>query len=142
MSVSCRKAAGLVLGLALMAMVMAAPPAGAQSCAGAGTQADLNECTARALQQASAALEERVATILARLDDAPRTAELLLAAQGRWEAYRDAECDFATVGVAGGSIYPTVLAECRTDLTEAREAALAAYLECQEGDLSCPVPPR
>ena len=73
MSVSCRKAAGLVLGLALMAMVMAAPPAGAQSCAGAGTQADLNECTARALQQASAALEERVATILARLDDAPRT---------------------------------------------------------------------
>lgn len=142
MSVSCRRGVRLVFGLALLALVAAPPPAGAQSCADAATQADLNECTGRALQRANAALDERLATILARLDDAPQTAELLRTAQERWAAYRDAECDFATVAVAGGSIYPTVRAECLTDLTEARDAALAAYLACQEGDLSCPVPPR
>lgn len=34
-----------------------------------------------------------------------------------------------------------LLAGCLAELTEARAAQLDAYLACEEGDLSCPVPP-
>jgi hypothetical protein len=35
-----------------------------------------------------------------------------------------------------------VLAECQTTMTKAREQRLRAYLDCREGDLACPLPPK
>lgn len=43
-------------------------------------------------------------------------------------------------GVQGGSIPPMIASMCQTDLTKARTEPLHRYLDCKEGDMSCPVP--
>ena len=48
------------------------------------------------------------------------------------------KCAFATASAAGGSDHPLLRANCRTG---ARLAQLHGYQDCQEGDLSSPVPP-
>jgi uncharacterized protein YecT (DUF1311 family) len=71
--------------------------------------------------------------------DAEKT-KLFVAAERAWVPFRDAACNFAASGVSGGTIYPTIYAECLERLTKARIANFKAYLACEEGDLSCPVP--
>ena len=72
-------------------------------------------------------------------DDASGKARLV-AAQKAWIAFRDAECQFQSSGVDGGSAAPMVALGCQATLTSNRTEQLKAYLNCQEGDLSCPVP--
>jgi uncharacterized protein YecT (DUF1311 family) len=55
-------------------------------------------------------------------------------------AFRDAECKFSASGAQGGSIQPMIASICQTDVTKARTEALRHYLDCKEGDMSCPVP--
>lgn len=64
----------------------------------------------------------------------------LIKAQRAWIAFRDAECRFAASGVEGGSAYSDVYQSCQEDITKARIATFNEYLNCQEGDLGCPVP--
>ena len=79
--------------------------------------------------------------IIGRLAGDPEARQRLVAAQRAWIAFRDAECAFATASSADGSIYPTCCTRPACDgLTGARLAQLHAYLNCQEGDLACPVP--
>lgn len=99
-------------------------------------QADLNACAGKGLRQADAALNETYGRLMQRLKPAPALRD----AQRAWIRFRDGECDFATIGVEGGSIRPMVVAQCRQRLTEQRLARLRRYLSCQEGDLACPVP--
>ncbi len=137
-----RRAGPLIaLSLPLVLSGVLAPAVAAQDCPGDGTQLALNECAAKALAAADAALEERVAAIHARLADQPERADKLRAAQAAWTAYREAECGFAASGVEGGSIYPLVAAECQAALARTRTEALDRYLHCEEGDTTCPVPP-
>ena len=77
----------------------------------------------------------------ARLKDDADTRKRLVQAQRDWIRFRDAECDFQTAGAAGGSVMPMLVAQCRDDLTQARVKAFEGYLNCEEGDLGCPVPP-
>lgn len=79
------------------------------------------------------AVEERLS------DDHPAKSRLVHA-QHAWIAFRDAECTFQSSGEDGGSVAPTIVALCQTALTEDRTTQLKAYLNCEEGDLSCPVP--
>jgi uncharacterized protein YecT (DUF1311 family) len=76
-----------------------------------------------------------------RLKDDADTTKLLVAAQRAWVTFRDAECKFSTSGVSGGSAYPMVNAECANGLTRKRIDDFKTYLKCEEGDLSCPLPP-
>lgn len=116
-----------------------APHAEAEDCSGATDQAALNQCADTAYRAADAALNERYRQIVARLEDNPDAHKLLVAAQRAWIDFRDRECAFAASGVAGGSIYPMIVSDCLTTLTEARSAQLANYLDCEEGDLGCPI---
>lgn len=75
-----------------------------------------------------------------RLADDHDAKSRLVHAQRAWIAFRDAECVFQSGGEDGGSIAPTIVAVCDTALTTARTQQLKAYLNCEEGDLSCPVP--
>lgn len=128
--------------LAMIALVALLPvPGAAQSCDPDGDQASLNQCAGEAFQTADDALNAVYSEVAARLSEASDAREALVRAQRAWIALRDAECEFAASAVAGGSIYPMIVTGCRTRLTEARTAELAAYLDCEEGDLSCPVPP-
>ncbi|GAA4121844.1 lysozyme inhibitor LprI family protein [Aminobacter aganoensis] len=106
------------------------------------TQAGMNVCAASDYAASDAKLNAAYGDVMKRLSDNADARKLLLDSQRGWIAFRDAECKFASSGVEGGSIYPMIHAGCLQGLTDARVAQLGAYLKCEEGDLSCPVPGR
>lgn len=129
------------ISLALVALVsVGLTEARAAGCGADATQSDLNVCADQALRKADATLNGAYRQIMDRLKDDTRTKELLVTAQKAWVAFRDSECVFATSSAAQVSIYPMLVATCHEDLTKKRTEALKAYLNCEEGDMSCPVP--
>ena len=111
----------------------------ADDCANASTQGAMNECAAKQYKQADSQLNALYKQINSRLQDNPDSKKRLVSAQRAWVAFRDAECSFAASGVEGGSVYPMIYSGCLAELTEKRVAAFKTYLDCQEGDLCCPV---
>jgi uncharacterized protein YecT (DUF1311 family) len=134
----------VVLMPAFLAPTFLAPAsvARADDCANAMDQATMNECANKAYQKSDAQLNALYKQIRQRLKGDGDATKLFVAAQRAWVAFRDAACKFSTSGVSGGSIYPTVYAGCLDRLTKARVDDFKTYLACQEGDLSCPVPPQ
>ncbi|WP_342237491.1 lysozyme inhibitor LprI family protein [Inquilinus sp. OTU3971] len=132
--------AGLV---ALLAVAAVAGPtrARADDCDNAQAgQADLNECYGKAFKVSDAELNRLYKEITGRLKDDPDTTRLLVATQRTWVSFRDAECDFQTSAVAGGTAAPMIHAMCLDGQTKSRIEDFKAYLNCEEGDMSCPVP--
>ncbi len=113
----------------------------ADNCSEAQDQASMNECAAQELKAADTQLNAQYKEIEGLLVD-PDTRKMFVKSQRAWIAFRDAECEFQTSGVSGGSIYPTIYAQCMTALTNARLVNFKLYLTCEEGDMSCPVPPK
>ena len=122
--------------------VAATPVARAAGCGTESTQGGANECAGQEFKAADAALNATYGRIVARLADETDARQLLTKAQRAWVAFRDAECKFSAAGAQGGSIYPMIASACQIDLTKARTESLRRYLDCKEGDLSCPVPAR
>ncbi|WP_281062274.1 lysozyme inhibitor LprI family protein, partial [Mesorhizobium sp. M7A.F.Ca.ET.027.03.2.1] len=91
-------------------------------------------------KRADQALNQTFKQIQKRLADDSDGKARLVKAQRAWIAFRNAECTFQSSGDDGGSAAPMVAAACQAELTKARTRQLRAYLNCQEGDLSCPVP--
>ncbi len=118
--------------------------AGAQAqvlkCDQASTQTDMNLCADQAYRKSDADLNAAYKEVTERLKDSQAALTQLQAAQKAWLFFRDAECAFSSAGVTGGSAYPMVLSQCLDKLTQARTKELRAYLACEEGDTSCPVP--
>lgn len=67
--------------------------------------------------------------------------DLLKKAQQAWIGLRDADCAFIGSGTEGGSVQPMIVNQCLAEKTAEREAFLATLMQCEEGDLSCPLPP-
>lgn len=133
--------AGLAALLAVAAASAGPARAQADGCDNAQAgQADLNECYGKAFKASDAELNTLYKEIEARLKDDPDRARLLVAAQRAWIAFRDAECSFQDSAVAGGSAAPMIHAMCLDSRTRARIEDFKTYLNCEEGDLSCPVP--
>lgn len=134
----------LLTGLAtlMLAAPLLAGVARADDCANAQDQATMNACAGKDFDKADKALNDAYKQINARLKDDAATKKLLVDAQKSWVAFRDSECTFQSSASAAGSIYPMLVAGCRTGLTNDRVKQLKAYLDCQEGDMSCPVPAR
>ena len=128
-----------ILFLALAPLLLA-PLAQADECDSATTRSDMNQCAGRQFQAADKQLNNLYQQINLRLNDQPQAKKLLVSAQRAWVAFRDAECEFSSSGVEGGSVHPLVYSNCTTALTKARVENFKTYLKCQEGDLSCPVP--
>jgi uncharacterized protein YecT (DUF1311 family) len=100
----------------------------------------MDECAAGSLRKADAALNSAYRQIMSRLRNDGNANRQMTAAQRAWIGFRDAECAFAASKVAGGSAYGMTVASCKAELTAERVKRLQSYLECEEGDLSCPVP--
>ena len=113
----------------------------AADCNAPQTQTDMNQCAAQAWRRADAELNAHYRQITNRLKDNAAAIKQLTVAQRAWLVFRDAECAFATSASDGGSIRPALQASCEEQLTRKRTAEFKIYLSCQEGDLSCPVPP-
>lgn len=76
-----------------------------------------------------------------RLKDDADTTKQLVTAQRAWVAFRDAECNFSSSGASTGSVYPMIVSICLDGMTQKRIEDFRGYLECEKGDMSCPVPP-
>lgn len=124
-----------------LALAMPAFASAKDTCADAADQATLNQCAGESFEKSDKTLNDLYKQIEARLKDDADTRKRLVQAQRDWIRFRDAECDFQTAGAAGGSVMPMLVAQCRDDLTQARVKAFEGYLNCEEGDLGCPVPP-
>jgi uncharacterized protein YecT (DUF1311 family) len=125
----------------LMAAVTLLASAGAlaDECDNADTQLALNMCTAQQFDAADKKLNQTWQVALKRA--APEQRELMKKAQQSWIKLRDADCAFVASGTEGGSVQPMIHNQCLADKTIEREAWLSSLLQCEEGDLSCPLPP-
>lgn len=131
-----------VIALSVGLVIWGLAPAQADECMDkAVAQADMDRCAADALKASDAELNRVYREIERRLGDDAAARKPLIAAQRAWLGFRDAECAFAASGVEGGSIYPMIHDQCLDELTRARTDRLRTYLDCEEGDLDCPVPP-
>ncbi|MGH7003576.1 MAG: lysozyme inhibitor LprI family protein, partial [Alphaproteobacteria bacterium] len=103
-------------------------------------QPALNACADAAFKKSDKKLNELYQQIETRLNDDADTKKLLVQAQRDWVKFRDAECNFQTAEAAGGSMMAMLAAQCTDGLTQSRIKNFEAYLKCEEGDMSCPVP--
>ena len=103
-------------------------------------QAGLNACADAAFKKSDKKLNELYKQIEARLKDDADTKKLLIQAQRDWIKFRDAECGFQTAGADGGSMMPMLVAQCMDGLAQSRVKDFEGYLNCEEGDMGCPVP--
>jgi uncharacterized protein YecT (DUF1311 family) len=128
--------------LIVLAMLFFASAAMAQSgaCSNAQDQMTLNECAGQSFRKSDNELNTLYKQIQQRLKGDADTTKLLVAAQRAWLSFRDAECAFVSSSVSGGSIYPMIHAICADRLTQKRITDFKAYLTCEDGDMSCPVP--
>ena len=125
----------LIAGAALLLSTSAL----ADECANASTQGELNTCTAQQYQAADKTLNQTYQAVMKRAAAPQR--DLLKKAQQAWIALRDADCALIGSGTEGGSIQPMIVNQCLAEKTTEREAYLASLMQCEEGDLSCPLPP-
>lgn len=129
----------------LATLILAAPlsvaAARADECANAMDQATMDECAGKDFDAADKKLNDAYKQITDRLKDNAASKKRLVDAQRAWVAFRDSECAFqGGPRETAGSVYPMVVANCQTGLTEKRLKDLQDYLHCEEGDLDCPVP--
>ena len=95
-------------------------------CPGSNTQFELNQCAARARDRADAELNKVYRELM---KDAGTTERAKLrAAQLAWLKFRDAHCDYESVGNKGGTIYPMVVSFCLAGVTTARVKQLQEIL--------------
>ena len=110
----------------------------APRCAGADTQAGMNDCAYEGFVQASAAMSRQLRLIETTLASAQRTQWQQV--QKSWLAYRTETCQFEASAVGNGSARPMVQWQCDDRMTRQRTAELFRLTNCPEGDLACPVP--
>lgn len=128
-----------VFGLAIGLLLLAGGQASAQDCdRNDESQSGMNICADADYRAADAKLNRAYGEVLKFLGDGAEGKDLLKKSQRAWIAFRDAECTFRTADSAGGSIHPMLYSGCLQELTESRTTQLKAYLDCEEGDLSCP----
>ncbi|QBC03247.1 lysozyme inhibitor LprI family protein [Enterobacter cloacae] len=125
----------LIAGAALLLSASAL----ADECSKATTQLELNTCSAQQYQAADNKLNQTYQAAIKRAAAPQR--ELLKKAQQAWITLRDADCAFMGSGTEGGSVQPMIINQCLAEKTVEREAFLASLMQCEEGDLSCPLPP-
>jgi uncharacterized protein YecT (DUF1311 family) len=113
--------------IATAAALLPAPLAAQSTGCDQRSQPEINACELRLFAAADAELNLVYRRLRARMDGKELAA--LVAAQRSWLAYRDRECDFETIGEAGGSIRPMELSICSTTMTRARTAELQRMLQ-------------
>lgn len=95
-------------------------------CPGANNQHELNRCAALARDRADAELNKVYRELIK--DTGATERAKLRAAQLAWLKFRDAHCDYTSIGNKGGSIYPMVVSFCLAGVTNARVKQLQEIL--------------
>jgi uncharacterized protein YecT (DUF1311 family) len=98
----------------------------AARCEAPQTQAEMNTCAALEFHRTDAKLNTVYQQVLKRID--PSRLPKLRAAQRAWLAFRDAQCAFEGSESEGGTMQPTLVSGCKTEVTKARIEQLGAEL--------------
>ncbi len=111
----------------------------------AQTQSQLTACAADALKRQDQELNRLYGQMQSRLKRDDPAKALLTQAQRQWIGFRDAECAFAAVRSAGGSIHAMNVDSCLAELTRNRVIELQNHLACGKGAdeqsaLDCAIP--
>ncbi len=129
----------VIRGATVALALLAALPARAQipACAGAPTQADMNDCVAREYKKHDAAMNDIYQQLVAKLKD-PKQRAMLVDAERAWIAYRDKLCAFQSSGTAGGTIHPLIETAC-LDVDQCAQGGIKPPARLQGGRpvLSC-----
>lgn len=112
----------------------------ANECEKANTQTESNECYDAQYKKNDRLLNQSYKRVLKIAT--PEQQDLLRQAQLAWIKVRDADCKFVSSGSEGGSVGPMIHSICLSDRTKERTAFLESLTLCEEGDLSCPLPPQ
>ena len=107
-------------------------------CAGADTQAAMNDCAYEGFLQSSAAMSRQLRLIEPALTSAQRPQWRRV--QKAWMTYRTETCQFESSAVGSGSARPMIQWRCSDRMTKQRTAELFNLTACPEGDIACPVP--
>ena len=121
--------------LTLMFGVPCVAPAQELGCDSAMTQRDINACISAGAARADSMVVQLVSELREPLSKA--SYEALQAIHQEWRANRDATCRWEMGLVQGGSIAPTIYADCIVTLTWQRIDYLKAFL-CDGGGMSGP----
>lgn len=142
-----KRSAAMFAVLAMSAAMAAASNAWADDACyqKAQSQFDLTQCSLDDLKKSDDSLNKLYKDMQSRLKDDNDTKKLLVDAQKKWIAFRDAECTLATVRSAGGSINPMNFNSCANSLTQSRIKDFQAYLNCGKApggqdDDDCAIP--
>jgi len=128
----------LLSSIAIVLPLTAGIALAADECADPNDQSTMTLCAGKEFATADKVLNQTWHEIIKRLADDAEAKALITKAQKDWIAFRDAECAFQASDSIGGSIYPMLVTQCQTGLTNDRTAQLKTYLACEEGDMSCP----
>jgi uncharacterized protein YecT (DUF1311 family) len=122
----------------ILPLLLACPAHAADKldCRNAQTQIDMDSCAGQEFQKSDRALNANYKQLMGKLD--PHAQAALKTAQHAWLAWRDAECDYRTIGSEGDTIRPMLATYCKTELTNARVKDIKDQRKCPAGDLSCP----
>jgi uncharacterized protein YecT (DUF1311 family) len=123
---------GVLVGASLSSLCFAAQP---ECLNNAPTQAAMDDCIGRTMKASDQKLNETYKALLAKVSK--NGADHLRKAQRAWLAWRDAQCEFNTMGTSGGSINSSMYGLCIDELTQEQTRRLDAQIHCKEGDLSC-----
>ena len=126
--------------LASLVALFPAAVAFAQDCSKPPTRMFAEQCAAASYERTDAELNATYKAIQSRLENDPEATAHLLIAQRNWIAFRDAECMFQSEKDLGG-LRRLTLNTCLDQLTQQRSAQLSLYLNCEDGDVGCPVLP-
>lgn len=121
--------------LALFLVIVIPGKSHAIDCSNALDQMSMNECAGKNFSIADKKMNKSYNALMAKLG--PDSKAKLKTAQKALLAYRDAQCEFDTSGVEGGSVRPMMESQCWEALTIEQTKVIERNLNCEEGDMSC-----
>ena len=110
----------------------------ADRCAGANTQAAMNDCAYEGFLQSSEAMSQQLHLIEKALTSARRSQWRQV--QMSWMVHSTKTCQFEASAVGNGSARSMVQWQCSDRMTRQRTVELFRLNTCPEGDIACPVP--
>jgi uncharacterized protein YecT (DUF1311 family) len=122
--------------LILLALVAAlgVTPALAQNCSDSTNQTAMNECYGQEYETADKLLNATYVSLMDKMSAAGK--KRLEQIQRSWSDYKEGWCKFEASPVESGTIYPSILAQCLTRLTNEQLERLSYQNTCSE-DVDC-----
>ena len=98
---------------------------------------DINQCATNELSIETGKINATYGTV--RKKATAEQKQQLKAVQLAWIKFKDLSCSFQASSVDGGSLYSAVVSACLVEMTKRRNQELEELLNCQEGDVACPI---